>query len=277
MSEDHRSRSSADGAEQPKPPGHDATEAGESSRTAPRADVPPGISRRGFLLATTAAAGGLMLGGLATAGCTDDSEVSTDTSAGATETTGQAMDMGGDGTSTTLALSALTVGEAQTLQAVLARLIPSDDVGPGATEAGVVRYIDRALSSELAADLDVTRYNLARLDEYARESGDQNVTFNGLNPDDQDQLIASLEGDEAEGFVPSAAAFFATTRELALQGMFGDPFYGGNIDNVGWDLIGFPGIRLLVEAGDQDLGAEQSEGRSSVYDFDMFGLEQQEG
>jgi Gluconate 2-dehydrogenase subunit 3 len=37
-----------------------------------------------------------------------------------------------------------------TLQAMLERLIPSDESGPGAREAKVWRYIDRALAHDLA-------------------------------------------------------------------------------------------------------------------------------
>src|SRR5688572_10687514 len=39
----------------------------------------------------------------------------------------------------------LTATEAATLEAVAARIIPSDANGPGAVQAGVARYIDRAL------------------------------------------------------------------------------------------------------------------------------------
>ncbi len=240
---------------------------------------PGGMSRRRFLMMSTAAAGGLVVGGLAVAGCTDDDEgdsgATDETGTESTEAAG-GLDHGVNGGAATLALTALTIGEAEALQAVLARLIPSDDVGPGAAEAGVVRYIDRALSSELAPTMQTVRYNIGRLDEFVREQQQDDISFNQLNPDVQDQILASIEGDEAEGFSPSSAAFFATIRELALQGMFGDPFYGGNIDNVGWDLIGFPGIRLLVEADDQELGNEQAPGRNSVYDFEMFGLARQE-
>jgi len=238
-----------------------------------------GMSRRRFLLMSTAAAGGLVVGGLAVAGCTDDGEGDSGTTDGTgTESTEAAaeIDHGVNGEAATLALTALTIGEAEALQAMLARLIPSDEVGPGAVEAGVVRYIDRALSSELAPTMQTVRYNIGRLDEFVREQQQDDISFNQLNPDVQDQILASIEGDEAEGFSPSSAAFFATIRELAMQGMFGDPFYGGNIGNAGWDLIGFPGIRLLVEADDQELGNEQAQGRNSVYDFEMFGIARQE-
>ena len=40
-----------------------------------------------------------------------------------------------------------------------------------------------------------------------------------------------------------------------MQGTFGDPYYGGNANFVGWDLIGYPGVRLAVTADEQRLDA----------------------
>ena len=42
-------------------------------------------------------------------------------------------------------------------------------------------------------------------------------------------------------------------RSHTLQGTFGDPYYGGNANFVGWDLIGYPGVRTMVTAADQQL------------------------
>ena len=47
-------------------------------------------------------------------------------------------------------MKALSPGEAATIGAVCDRLIPSDSTGPGAREANVIRYIDRALAGDLA-------------------------------------------------------------------------------------------------------------------------------
>ena len=45
-----------------------------------------------------------------------------------------------------------TAAEAQVVQAACERIFPSDDSGPGATEAGVVIYIDRQLASPYGKD-----------------------------------------------------------------------------------------------------------------------------
>ena len=48
-------------------------------------------------------------------------------------------------------LENLTATEADLLEAIVARLIPTDAGGPGATEARAAHYIDRALGGALAA------------------------------------------------------------------------------------------------------------------------------
>ena len=48
------------------------------------------------------------------------------------------------------ALETLTAAEADTLEAICARIIPSDENGPGAAEARAAHYIDRALTGPIA-------------------------------------------------------------------------------------------------------------------------------
>ena len=55
-----------------------------------------------------------------------------------------------------------------------------------------------------------------------------------------------------------------------IQGMFGDPYYGGNANFVGWDLIGYPGIRMAVTEDDQRMSVKPTPHRKSAYDFEMF-------
>ncbi|MBI3261879.1 MAG: gluconate 2-dehydrogenase subunit 3 family protein, partial [Acidobacteria bacterium] len=64
-------------------------------------------------------------------------------------------------------LQALTATEADLLDAIVARLIPTDAGGPGASEAGAVRYIDRALAGALVGSREAYRTGLAALDRYA--------------------------------------------------------------------------------------------------------------
>lgn len=56
------------------------------------------------------------------------------------------------------------------------------------------------------------------------------------------------------------------------QGMFGDPYYGGNANLVGWELIGYPGVRTSVSAADQKALEENQlqPNRKSAYDYRGF-------
>src|SRR6267143_6210447 len=68
------------------------------------------------------------------------------------------------------ALETLTAAEADTLEAICARLIPSDENGPGAAEARAAHYIDRALVGPLRSSRAAYAAGLAALDAYAQTS-----------------------------------------------------------------------------------------------------------
>ena len=74
-----------------------------------------------------------------------------------------------------------------------------------------------------------------------------------------------MEKNVATGFTPNAAAFFTLVRTHTIQGTFCDPYYGGNANFVGWDLIGYPGIRLAVTADEQRMRRAPSPSASSAY------------
>jgi gluconate 2-dehydrogenase gamma chain len=146
-------------------------------------------------------------------------------------------------------LENLTPAEMQLLDAIVARLIPSDGSGPGAIEAMASHYIDHALGGALASSKAAYSAGLAALDRYARSS--RGAPFAQLSPTDQDSVLIDVETGAATGFTGSSAAFFATVLSHTQQGTFGDPFYGGNANYVGWDLINYPGVRTMVSASDQ--------------------------
>jgi gluconate 2-dehydrogenase gamma chain len=166
-----------------------------------------------------------------------------------------------------VALETLTAVEFETLSAIAARLIPSDDNGPGATEAHAAQYIDRALGGALASFRETYRAGLAALDRYAQST--KAGPFARLAVADQDVLLRDLERDTATGF-PDASAFFNAVLAHTVQGTFCDPYYGGNANFAGWDLIGYPGVRLAVSSDEQRLGARPSPTHMSAYDYKMF-------
>jgi gluconate 2-dehydrogenase gamma chain len=165
------------------------------------------------------------------------------------------------------ALENLTALEADTLQAIVARLIPADENGPGAAEAGAAHYIDRALGGPLRSFRDAYAAGLAALDAFALSS--KGAAFVKLAADQQDAILTDLEKNAASGFSPDAATFFNLVRTHTIQGTFCDPYYGGNANFIGWDLIAYPGIRMAVNAEEQGAKVPQPV-RQSAYADAMF-------
>jgi gluconate 2-dehydrogenase gamma chain len=165
------------------------------------------------------------------------------------------------------AFETLSAAEGETLSAFAARLIPTDTSGPGAAEAQAAQYIDRALGGALASFRETYRGGLAALERYARSS--RNSSFTRLSAVDQDAVLRDVERDAATGF-SNASAFFNLVLAHTIQGTFCDPYYGGNANFVGWDLIGYPGVRLAVTAAEQGLNARPAPTHRSAYDYRMF-------
>ena len=171
----------------------------------------------------------------------------------------------------------LTRVEARFVEAACARIIPSDELGPGALEAGVPMFIDRQLQGKfgLAAKWymrgpwqegveeqgyqlpltpqEVYRVCIPALDLHAEETYGRG--FADLQGTDQDRILSTLEkGELAVEPLPSTvlSAFWEMLYDNVMQGYFADPAYGGNRDKVGWRLVGFPGVaaayRGVIEA-----------------------------
>lgn len=160
----------------------------------------------------------------------------------------------------------LTPAERTFIDAAVARLIPADELGGGAFEAGCTEFIDRQLSGPYgrAEDLymqgpwaDGTpsqgfqsrqtpaqcyRSAIAAIGQYSRSTY-AGREFSELTPSQQDAVLGSLEHGEIELSGVDAKAFFAMVLQNTIEGFWSDPIYGGNRNFVGWNLIGFPGAR----------------------------------
>lgn len=207
------------------------------------------MPRRAFLRGSALAAGGAVAGGGLTGGAL------------ASAPSGQWRGYAPLAQATPEALAdyepeALSATEIETLKAVIDRLIPSDDLGPGAVEAGVFIFIDRALAGPEAALLPMYQSGLAAIVAAGGDDG-----FEQLAADAQDELLTQAEQN---GLTDSPEGFFGLLLEHARQGMFGDPIWGGNINFAGWDLIGYPGMKLVWEAEEQEIGTEIEVAHASV-------------
>ena len=160
----------------------------------------------------------------------------------------------------------LTSDEAAFLDAAVSRLIPADDLGPGAKEAGVTVFIDRQLAGPYGkaahwymqgpwekgqktqgyqsrlTPAELYRAAIKAIDTHVRKKfGDR--TFIQLSAGDQDSVLTELEKGTIDLDGADAKTFFDVFLQNTTEGFFSDPIYGGNRDMVGWKLIGFPGAR----------------------------------
>lgn len=164
------------------------------------------------------------------------------------------------------------------ITAAVARLIPSDERGPGALEAGVPEFIDRQMNTPYAIGANwymqgpfnpdlpkelgyqlplvpqqIYRLGLAEADAYSKAQ--YGKVFAELSGEQQDDLLKALESGKAEFKQLPSKTFFAFLVQNTREGFFSDPIHGGNQGMVGWKLIGFPGARAdfmdWVERGER--------------------------
>jgi gluconate 2-dehydrogenase gamma chain len=125
-------------------------------------------------------------------------------------------------------LDANTAGE---IEAIAAQIIPSTG-GPGAREAGVIYFIDRALLTFAADDRETYRTGMARLQQKRQELFPNSTTIASLTGEQQMTLIRTIE----------ASDFFELLRTHTALGFLGNPSYGGNRGEAGWNQIGFENL-----------------------------------
>lgn len=166
------------------------------------------------------------------------------------------------------ALENLTALEAATLEAATARILPSDENGPGAFEARAVHYIDRCLGAHLRDSGPAYAAGLSALHEHAIQR--HGTAFSDLDLTQQDALLTAMEAGELDGFAPDPATFFELLRDHTMEGTFSDPYYGGNRGFVGWDLLGYPGIRLGTTPQEVAQGRNLPANHRSAFDNAVF-------
>jgi gluconate 2-dehydrogenase gamma chain len=167
---------------------------------------------------------------------------------------------------TILPLRFFSAPEALVIGAMADRIYPSDSNGPGATEIGVVQYIDRQLAGAWGSGErmyrqgpfttptdtghgwqyaltpgDAYRVALVSLGDYTTAKyGGQ--TYDALSSNDQEAVLNALMNDKVPTFTQiSGPDFFAMFLENVKEGVFADPSYGGNLGVAGWKLVGYPG------------------------------------
>ncbi len=115
--------------------------------------------------------------------------------------------------------------EAKDFAAIAARILPTTDT-PGANEAGVIYFIDRAFSDEMSGQLEFAREQLSQLNIDIGEG-----RFADLDEQTQDELLHGMQ----------SSPLFNMMWAMTIFGFFSMPKHGGNRNKIGWDLVGFEG------------------------------------
>lgn len=192
------------------------------------------------------------------------------TEAGAATISGALPWMGGRSTAPSPVfpgdLRFFTATEAATMEAIVDRLIPADDLSPGGKDAGCVVFIDAQLAGPFGGaggqytrapfmpgspqqgyqgeDTPATRYRKGLKGLADHVAGKfPGKSFVTLSPKDQDDLLKGLEAGRVALNGVDAKSFFALVLQNTMEGFFADPIYGGNKDMVAWKMLGFPGAR----------------------------------
>ena len=119
----------------------------------------------------------------------------------------------------------LSQDEGRAMRAFAARVIPSDELGPGAEEAGAAWFADGALGGPMAGMLEPIRAGLADLDQRAQSA--HGSAFADLYTTQQDAILADVV----------ESPFFGLSRMLVVIGTFAQSEFGGNRDHVGYQLL----------------------------------------
>lgn len=124
----------------------------------------------------------------------------------------------------------LTPSEATDLEAMAAQIVPTDDT-PGAREARVVHFFDRALGTFAKSQRSLFAEGLAQLKLEVARRRPGVTSFAALAGSEQIELLKALEA--------AKSPFFEAVRVGTITGLLANPSYGGNFGKTGWKLIGF--------------------------------------
>jgi gluconate 2-dehydrogenase gamma chain len=121
------------------------------------------------------------------------------------------------------ALTFFTARQAALVTLIAEQVIPADN-DPGASDAGVVYYIDRQLSGPLSQFGPLYREALSAFEPM------RDMAFAA-----QTEFLRSVEKKEHG---EAAARLFNAIIDHTMQGFYGAPSHGGNRGEVSWKMLG---------------------------------------
>jgi gluconate 2-dehydrogenase gamma chain len=129
-----------------------------------------------------------------------------------------------------------TLDEALCLIALCEQIIPADEESGGATDAGVIFYIDRQLTGALREHASSYRQNLEKLRTHCTDAFGK--TFQNLSSEDQVLIMEQMESNTVgDGSWEGQARFFNLVRTHTMQGFYGSPIHGGNKDYMSFNML----------------------------------------
>jgi Gluconate 2-dehydrogenase subunit 3 len=144
--------------------------------------------------------------------------------------------------SATPKLEFFTPEQADEIDAITSRIIPSDGT-PGAHEAGVVYFIDQALTTFAVEEQVHYREGLPEVAARTKELFPSIEKFSSATPEQQDEILASFDEKMPAQRRPNRPRaggqnFFETMRSHTIIAFLLDPDSGGDPNGTGWKVLG---------------------------------------
>jgi gluconate 2-dehydrogenase gamma chain len=161
-------------------------------------------------------------------------------------------------------LLTLTATEHAFIVAAVDTLIPADELSPSGSDCGVAIFIDRQLAGaygmgarlyrqgpfpkakpELGYQLPLNpreffRAGIESANAWSRKT--YGKEFDRLAEQEREAALEAMEAGKAEFDGSGSAMFFNALLQIAMEGFFADPIYGGNRDMAAWKMVGYPGL-----------------------------------
>jgi gluconate 2-dehydrogenase gamma chain len=154
--------------------------------------------------------------------------------------------------------------EAAFITAAVDTIIPADELSPSGSDCGVATFIDRQLAGangsgarlyrqgpfpkgkpELGYQLELNpreffRAGIAAANDFTRKT--YGKEFDRLGDKDREEALKTMETGKANFPAFGSAMFFNALLQIAMEGFFADPMYGGNRNMAAWKMVGYPGL-----------------------------------
>lgn len=129
-----------------------------------------------------------------------------------------------------------TNNEGSCVIALCEQIIPGHKEFGGATEAGVIYYIDIQLAGTFKEHCSIYRESLGKLQEFCKSEFGKH--FQDLSTLEQLKVMKKLEKNDLDKSIwEKPSDFFWLIHSHTMQGFYGSPIHGGNKDYMSFDML----------------------------------------